>query len=238
MSDEESNGLADEEVDLGFYEGERNDDSERHGFGKAYFPNGDTYEGNYERGRRHGKGLYRLVSAGNGAQYDGNYAWNLKHGYGEMMYPDGARYEGYWFEDTRQGQGKYTYVNEDYYEGEWFENHKHGKGVYYHNDSGAKIEGTWEMGNLNGEMKIHFSDYSYQGAYDKNLVAGEGKFVFPKLSVEQTGRYVVSEKKLEHLDGEVGLLEEGEPKTIRTSKWEVQSLKTAGPQPTAAAAAE
>ena len=128
MSDDETEGLEDQEVDLGHYEGDRNEEMERHGFGKAYFPNGDTYEGNYDRGRRHGKGLYRLVSVGNGAQYDGNYAWNLKHGYGEMVYPDGAKYDGYWFEDNRQGQGKYTYINGDYYDGEWYESLKHGRG--------------------------------------------------------------------------------------------------------------
>ena len=127
MSDEEDN-LADEEIDLGHYEGERNDEDERHGLGKAYFPNGDTYEGNYDSGRRHGKGVYILKNAGgNGARFDGSYAWNLKHGYGEMLYPDGAKYEGYWFEDCRQGNGKYTYVNEDEYDGEWLENLKHGK---------------------------------------------------------------------------------------------------------------
>jgi len=223
MSDDESQGLADEEVDLGHYEGERNDENERHGFGKAYFPNGDTYEGNYDRGRRHGKGLYRLVSAGNGAQYDGNYAWNLKHGFGEMVYPDGARYEGYWFEDNRQGQGKYTYINGDVYEGEWFESRKHGKGSYYHSSSGARIEGQWEMGDLNGSMKIDFGSYSYHGTYNMNLVAGEGKFAFPEHSVELRGKYAVTETK--EVPDEVGLMDEGEPKTTRSSKWQVHSLK-------------
>lgn len=37
------------------YEGERNDAGERHGHGKARLPNGDTYEGNYEFGKRHGQ---------------------------------------------------------------------------------------------------------------------------------------------------------------------------------------
>ena len=37
------------------YEGERNDAGERHGQGKATLPNGDVYEGSYEKGQRHGK---------------------------------------------------------------------------------------------------------------------------------------------------------------------------------------
>ena len=38
------------------YEGGRHEDTgERHGNGKAELPNGDTYEGEYEHGKRHGK---------------------------------------------------------------------------------------------------------------------------------------------------------------------------------------
>lgn len=44
---------------LGEYEGERNEMDERHGFGRAKLPSGDTYEGYYENGKRHGKGVYR-----------------------------------------------------------------------------------------------------------------------------------------------------------------------------------
>ena len=51
--------------DLSFYfqefHGERNERDERHGKGKATLPNGDTYEGYYENGKRNGLGTYRLV---------------------------------------------------------------------------------------------------------------------------------------------------------------------------------
>lgn len=46
---------------LGEYEGDRNELGERHGRGRARLPNHDTYEGSYECGKRHGKGVYRLV---------------------------------------------------------------------------------------------------------------------------------------------------------------------------------
>jgi hypothetical protein len=32
--------------------------NERHGHGKAVLPNGDTYEGLYDCGKRHGPGTY------------------------------------------------------------------------------------------------------------------------------------------------------------------------------------
>jgi len=44
------------------YEGGRNENDERHGFGKATLANQDTYEGLYEKGKRHGQGTYRYIS--------------------------------------------------------------------------------------------------------------------------------------------------------------------------------
>ena len=41
------------------YEGEYNDQQQRHGKGHAWFVNGDDYEGNYVNGRRHGHGVYK-----------------------------------------------------------------------------------------------------------------------------------------------------------------------------------
>lgn len=52
------------------YEGGRDDQLDRHGFGRAILPNGDIYEGSYMHGKRHGKGLYVFK---NGARYDGDW---------------------------------------------------------------------------------------------------------------------------------------------------------------------
>jgi len=41
------------------YDGGRNEREERHGQGKAELPNGDTYDGSYDTGKRHGMGTYR-----------------------------------------------------------------------------------------------------------------------------------------------------------------------------------
>lgn len=91
------------------YEGDRNEKNERHGFGKAKLPNGDTYEGQYQNGKRHGTGTYRFS---NHARYvgksivltekqirlicrsSGDYVKNKRHGRGAFFYPDGSKYEG------------------------------------------------------------------------------------------------------------------------------------------------
>ena len=43
------------------YEGERNAKEERHGKGKATFPNGDMYDGLYEHGKRHGQVYQKMI---------------------------------------------------------------------------------------------------------------------------------------------------------------------------------
>jgi len=44
------------------FEGEYNDKNQRHGLGHAEFHNGDIYDGQYENGKRHGHGVYKLVA--------------------------------------------------------------------------------------------------------------------------------------------------------------------------------
>lgn len=45
------------------YEGEKKDGDAtlQHGKGKATYPNGDEYEGEYQEGKRHGQGTYRWI---------------------------------------------------------------------------------------------------------------------------------------------------------------------------------
>ena len=46
------------------YEGEYNEKMQRHGQGHAEFHNGDIYRGEYQYGKRHGKGVYKWVTLG------------------------------------------------------------------------------------------------------------------------------------------------------------------------------
>lgn len=65
MSDDSDYDLDENSNDgeIGVYEGERNELGERHGHGKAHFPNGDVYEGEYAEGKRSGVGIYRFKNA-------------------------------------------------------------------------------------------------------------------------------------------------------------------------------
>lgn len=64
MSDEElepekagEGGEGGERYPYGEYQGGRDEQLDRHGYGSALLPNGDIYEGNYFHGKRHGEGI-------------------------------------------------------------------------------------------------------------------------------------------------------------------------------------
>ncbi|XP_002761498.2 radial spoke head 1 homolog isoform X2 [Callithrix jacchus] len=173
------------EIDIGEYEGDRNEAGERHGRGRARLPNGDTYEGSYEFGKRHGQGIYRFK---NGARYTGEYVRNKKHGQGTFIYPDGSRYEGEWADDQRHGYGVYYYVNNDTYTGEWFAHQRHGQGTYFYAETGSKYVGTWVNGRQEGAAELIHLNHRYQGKFLNKNPVGPGKYVFD-VGCEQHGEY-------------------------------------------------
>jgi hypothetical protein len=63
MSDSEAEFEEGQEFYFGEYDGERNEAGERHGTGKATLSNGDVYEGQYEKGQRHGEGVYKFKAS-------------------------------------------------------------------------------------------------------------------------------------------------------------------------------
>eukprot|EP00794_Sanderia_malayensis_P010943 gene10943-12104_t len=180
------------EIDLGEYQGERNEEWERHGVGKAQLPNGDIYEGEYSKGKRHGKGKYMF---GNGAIYKGSYYEGKKDGQGTMIYPDGTKYEGAWKNNVKRGKGIYTYQNGDIYDGFWSEDRRQGHGKYIFNieETTLEIAGKWQKGKLHGPAKINFKEHSFEGNFHKGMLQGPGKYIFPNHEIEQTGKYIVNQ---------------------------------------------
>ncbi|XP_050306586.1 radial spoke head 1 homolog [Anthonomus grandis grandis] len=164
-----------ERYPYGEYEGGRDDQLDRHGWGSALLPNGDIYEGEYYHGRRHGKGLYCFK---NGARYDGTWRKGLKHGQGTFLYPDGTKYIGQWKKDFKHGQGTYYYVNGDYYTGFWFKGLRHGLGTYTYKAIDITHYGTWKNGRMEGPGIINYPYYRYHGSFEKNLPKGKGCFTF------------------------------------------------------------
>ncbi|CAF0837931.1 unnamed protein product [Didymodactylos carnosus] len=158
---------------LGSYEGERNEKNERHGFGKAKLPNGDTYEGQYQNGKRHGTGTYR-------------------HGKGTFIYPDGSKYEGEWNENVREGYGKYSYPNNDTYEGEWKNHQRSGKGTYTYAATKAQYTGTWNNGKRQGNGEMTFGSYKFVGKFYENYNPDDDTDAPPQIQYRWIARDVTA----------------------------------------------
>ncbi|KOC65820.1 Radial spoke head 1 like protein, partial [Habropoda laboriosa] len=179
-------GEEDEVNPLGLYEGERNAQGDRHGYGKALLPNGDMYVGQYCKGLRHGRGLYVFKI---GARYDGEWRRGLKYGQGTFWYPDGTRYEGEWKRDMKYGFGVYYYINGDVYEGSWKKHFRHGMGSYLYADTNTKFMGTWIKDRMQGPGQLIYSRHRFHGHWELNLPYGRGCFTFENACM-QHGHYV------------------------------------------------
>jgi len=206
MSDADSQEFDDENAPyLGEYEGERNDEMERHGEGKAVLPNGDRYHGAYEHGLRHGKGTYFFASTMTGARYTGEYHRGKRNGHGKMWYPDGSVYTGQWADNQRNGQGVYQYANGDSYDGSWMSNLRHGQGTYTFaspSHAGTVFSGTWVNGKADGSGQLsHGKSHRYQGSWNDDMMNGPGKYIF-SFGAEQHGEYVPVEQDIEAEDAE------------------------------------
>ena len=78
--------------------------------GNTLFENGDTYEGEYVKGKRQGQGIYTFSD---GEKYDGEWFQDQQHGYGTFWFMNNNRYEGMWYRDYQQGHGVMYYYNGD-----------------------------------------------------------------------------------------------------------------------------
>lgn len=209
-------GEGQEKYPYGEYEGERDGELDRHGFGSALLPNGDIYEGYYYHGKRHGKGVYCFR---NGARYDGNWRKGLKHGPGTMFYPDGTKYIGQWRKDLKHGFGSYCYLNGDSYEGAWYKGFRHGLGTYVYKKDNILHTGVWRDGQMSGPGVIYYPNYRYHGKFEKNLPKGPGCFVFEGKWM-QHGFYInIRDPAFDYVGAEELVIDEGDGDLVEADEY-------------------
>ena len=78
-------------------------------------PIGGRYEGGYQNGERHGRGLRTWP---NGDRYDGEWRYGQFTGRGVMTWADGRRYGGEWRDGRPDGRGEAT-IGGIVYSGVW-----------------------------------------------------------------------------------------------------------------------
>lgn len=88
----------------------------RHGKG-TYSERGNTYTGEWEDDKMHGKGKFTYASK---TEYDGDWVANQYQGTGKYTWPDGSSYEGSWEENTLHGDGIYTDAEGHRFKGDFF----------------------------------------------------------------------------------------------------------------------
>jgi len=62
------------------------------------YANGDTYLGDWSKGKKHGQGLFTYA---NGDTYFGGWRGNQKHGQGFSTYANGSKYDGQFLDGKR-----------------------------------------------------------------------------------------------------------------------------------------
>ena len=80
------------------------------------YPEGAHYDGEYYKGKFHGKGKYVRKD---GLTYEGEWEDGKEHGHGIESLGD-YRYEGEWEQGDQHGKGVITYGNGDVYIGNMF----------------------------------------------------------------------------------------------------------------------
>ncbi|KAH3765667.1 hypothetical protein Pelo_2465 [Pelomyxa schiedti] len=83
-----------------------------------------VYEGNWEKGKKHGKGTYTDPKTGD--TYVGNFVMDHKCGEGRMMFQDGGTYIGWWDRDKFHGKGVRLFADGQRQGGLW----EHGRFLY------------------------------------------------------------------------------------------------------------
>lgn len=99
-----------------FYEGTRNEQGLKEGYGKLIVSSGDEYQGDFKNDLFHGFGILMYCDAD---IYMGEFKEGDRNGFGKYIWADGGQYIGDWLDRKMHGLGKAVYPNGDVSVGMW-----------------------------------------------------------------------------------------------------------------------
>ena len=136
----------------------------RHGNGEYTYSNKCfKYEGQYENGMKHGKGIMHLP---NGSSYEGDFKNGEMTGTGLRRWADGTTYSGSFKMGEMNGQGIWISPSGDQYDGEFVDNKRHGEGELTLSAKGTVYQGTFVNHKYHGNGIIVFDDNTYSSKKD------------------------------------------------------------------------
>lgn len=151
-----------------------------------YLGNGDTYKGEWESDKMHGRGVYHCKS--DGSVYSGTFVFGKREGQGTLMVPVTPKEPASTSTTQREEAERQTdkivsssLADPDaahlrlLYKGQWQNNHYEGKGAIYYDD-GTVYQGEWVNGAQKGWGSMDYADGSrYEGEWQAGKRHGHGK---------------------------------------------------------------
>jgi len=107
----------------------------------------ERYDGQFKAEHCDGKG--RKVWPDQ-ARYDGQWQKGRKHGQGALQEAGARRYEGGWKDGKRDGVGFQIFDAQTRYDGRWENGLQHGSGKYLDEKTQTTFEGQWVCGSRHG----------------------------------------------------------------------------------------
>ncbi|XP_064292044.1 alsin isoform X1 [Plodia interpunctella] len=156
-------------------------DGKTHGNGKAEWPDGKHYVGQFQLNALCGHGKMEIPGVG---IYEGQWKDNLQNGYGVLKYTTGDIYEGYFKDGLCHGhgikkQGDFTSSTATIYTGEWTSGVRQGYGVMDDIGKGEKYLGNWSDNKRHGcGLIVTLDGIYYEGLFMQDVLTGHGVMVF------------------------------------------------------------
>lgn len=139
------------------------------------FPNGDRYEGGFDKGLFSGWGVYYYS---NGDRYEGEFKNDMKSGRGTFTFSNGDKYIGEFKDDMMDGYGSFSYSNGDRYVGAFKSDMRSGNGAMVYKN-GNKYSGGFKNGEKCGNGIFRFSNGDiYKGEFRKDARNGNGTYSY------------------------------------------------------------
>ncbi|KAL3051210.1 hypothetical protein OYC64_001476 [Pagothenia borchgrevinki] len=197
--------------DASSYEGEVLN-AVRHGTGTYRCANnGVSYTGQWDQGKRHGKGVVYYNQDKKTSWYKGDWVKNNREGWGTRCYPSGNTYSGEWKNNLRHGEGSMSWLKlGQQYVGMWQNGVQHGKGTHVwilRRADGSQYSqrnqytGDFLQGQRHGQGTFYYAGGAiYEGEWRNNKKHGKGKFTFEDGHVFE-GEFVHDEMTTNNLKG-------------------------------------
>lgn len=109
--------------------------------------NGDIYQGEWQRGKACGKGIFLDKQ---GCMYEGEWLNDQYHGTGiEQWDFNKIVYKGEFVEGKKTGKGRFSF-DKNYYQGDFVDGQFHGQGEYFFAESSKVYNGAFINNNMEG----------------------------------------------------------------------------------------